>query len=252
MSLFRLSYGRAGLTMFISEEEAERRKRSSDNVLTVINKDSNDGKGELHTNEPPVIIPDEIIEAEDSICSSAQDAGLAPSGTFLRKLLRIPNGGRRVGDVNMHPVMRAATAVTAQLVNTETAARTFGTSYHHADELKHGFKSQQDRYGDKEEGIAPKDPDAVLSAEITKQKKQVRDLAFEKLTKALGLITDDKLMALTDPVKLARVSRDLSTIHDKAMPKEERADVGGVHFHVWRPEQKSESDYEQVTVGGQR
>lgn len=231
--------------MFISEEEAERRKRSSDNVLTVIDKDSNDGKGEVHTIEPPVIVPDEIIDAEDMNCASARELGLAPSGAFLRKLLGTPNGGRRKGNINMDPALRAATAVTAQLVDTRTAAQTFETSYHHADELKHGFKSQADRYGDK-------DPDADLAAEIAKQKRQVRDLAFEKLTKALGLMTDDKLMAMTDPVKIARVSRDLSTIHDKAMPKEERADIGGVHFHVWRPEQKSESDYEQVTVGGQR
>lgn len=232
--------------MFISEQEAERRKHSSENVLTVIDKDSNHGRGEVHSNEPPVIVPDEVLDPDDMECSSALAAGVeAPAGRILRGLIGMPQGGRRKGQTNMDPVMRAACAVTAELVDTRTAARAFDTSYHHADELKHGFTNQQDRYGDK-------DPDANLKQEISRQKRQVRDLAFEKLTKTLGILTDDKIMAMTDPVKIARVGRELSTIHDKAMPKEERADVGGVHFHIWRPEMKSEQDYEQVTVGGQR
>lgn len=232
--------------MFISESEANKRLNSSENVLTVIDKDGNDRVGETHEQEPPVIIPDEILEAEDTTCASAKSVGMEPSGSLLLKMIGHHTGpGRQQGQKNMDPVIQAAVSVTAQLANTRTAAQTFGTSYHHADELKHGFTNQEARYGGKE-------PGEELQKEINHQKKVVRDLAFEKLTKALGLLDDGKLMSVTDPVKLARISKDLSTIHDKAMPKEERSDAGGVHFHIWRPEQRTEDSYEQVTVGGQR
>lgn len=232
--------------MFISNEEAEKRKRSSHNVLTVIRKDGDSDAGEAHTREPEVIYPDEILPAEDSSCASAIAAGIdAPSGALLRKMCGLPVSGRKRGQPNMPLEMQAAVATAAQLSSTRAAADVFGTSYHHADELKHGYTNQADRYD------AQTDPDKDLAAVINKQKKDVRDLAFQKLTKTLGLISDEKLNIITDATKLGRLAKDLAGVVDKVLPKE-ATNVGGVHFHVWRPDMKTESEYEVVSVGGQR
>lgn len=246
--------------MFISDSEADSRLRRSENVLTVIDKESNHKNGVPHSVEPPsfeipplrgeLVSPvaspetEEIGEVEevDGRCQSAKDAGIPMA--LLRKLLDTKHpSGRREGQDNMAPEMRAACATTAQLVNTRTASREFDTSYHHADELKHGYTHQEARY---DPTISP---DKFLEQEINRQKKEVRDLAFEKLTKALGLISDDKLMAVTDPMKLSRISKDLSGVVDKVLPKESTT-LGGVHFHVWRPEMRDEDSYEVVPVGG--
>jgi len=248
--------------MFISDSEADSRLRRSENVLTVIDKESNHKNGVPHSVEPPSFdipsIPgpplsgeligevEEVASPEteevDGRCQSAKDAGIPMA--LLRKLLDTKHpSGRREGQDNMAPEMRAACATTAQLVNTRTASREFDTSYHHADELKHGYTHQEARY---DPTISP---DKFLEQEINRQKKEVRDLAFEKLTKALGLISDDKLMAVTDPMKLSRISKDLSGVVDKVLPKESTT-LGGVHFHVWRPEMRDEDSYEVVPVGG--
>lgn len=231
--------------MFISEDEANKRLNSSKNVLTVIDRGGASQDGETHDVEPFVVPLEELIPAEDQSCKSAEGILEAPDGKLLRRLLGMKvSTGRYIGQKEMHKELQAATATTAQLVDTRTAAATFGTSYHHADELKHGYTNQQDRYN------PATDPDADLAKVINRQKKEVRDLAFEKLTKALGLISDDKLRAITDATKLARLSKDLSGVVDKVLPKES-IQLGGVHFHVWRPEMREESTYETVVVGAQ-
>jgi hypothetical protein len=231
--------------MFISEDEANRRLNTSENVLTrVSGGDVRVGIEPPPAQEPPVIIPDEILDSEDGDCASASAIGLAPSGSALKRMLGLPRG-KKPGVGNMDPVIRAATATCAQMGRgmTQVAANVFETSLHHADELKHGFTNQAARYG----GAAPNDG---LLKEIARQKGQVRDLAFQKLTKTLGLISDDKIEAITDAVKLGRLAKDLSAVHDKAMPREEKElNGGGVHFHIWKPEMKAEADYETVTVG---
>lgn len=231
--------------MFITEDEANRRLNSSQNVLTKINKDGASETGVEHTQEPPVVVPDEVLEPEDMTCASAAALGIEyPDSALLRKMLGVRGPGRRIGQTNMPTEVRAATAVCAQLVDTRTAAETFATSYHHADELKHGYTSQQARYGGE-------DPNAELEKVVGRQMRVVRDLAFEKLTKVLGLMDDDKLKSVSDPVKLARISKDLSGVVDKVLPKEQ-VNLGGVHFHIMKPEQRTEDSYDVVTVGGQR
>lgn len=232
--------------MFISEDEANRRLNSSKNVLTVIDKDGDSKSGESHTTEvynPPL---EDLVPADDQTCASAIGVLEAPDGKTLRKLLGMNvSTGRKKGQVEMPREMQAACATSAQLVNTRTAAAAFGVSAHHADELKHGYTNQKDRYDE------TKGPVEDLTKIIEGQKRQVRDLAFEKLTKTLGLIDDNKLIAITDATKLARVAKDLSGVVDKVIPKD-AVQLGGVHFHVWRPEMKDESAYETITVGGQR
>src|SRR4051812_17334372 len=114
--------------MFISDEEANRRLKSSKNVLTVIDKEGDRTTGVAHTQEPDVITPDDV-EVEDATCASSVDVMAPPDGSLLRKMLGMKNG-RKAGVPNMPLEMQAATAVSAQLTTLKTAAAVFDTSIH--------------------------------------------------------------------------------------------------------------------------
>jgi hypothetical protein len=233
--------------MFISEQTANERLNSSRNVLTRVNKEESIDKGVPHTLEPPSIetvepSQPEEIPREDQACRSAIGI-INPDMLLIKKMLGLAPQGRKQGVKNAPVEIQAAAATTAQLVSTRVAAREFDFSHHHAHELKHGYTNQEAQYNP---GV---EPNALLRQEVNHQKKMVRDLAFEKLVKTLGLLDDDKLAALTDPVKIARVGRDLSTIHEKALPREEQNTNSGVHFHIWKPEQREEDSYPMVRVG---
>lgn len=236
--------------MFISEQEANNRVNSSENVLQRIRRDEGFRDGEAHTFEPEAIPAPNVAELpaptdEDFSCESAQVLGIDyPDEKVIKRMLGLSELGRGKGRVAIPNEVRAAAGVCAELTTAKTAARAFDMSVHHADELKHGFTNQLARYG----GQAPQED---LKKEIDRQKKHVRDLAFEKLIKTLGLMSDDKLASVTDPTKLSRISKDLAVVVDKTTPKEE-GPMGGVHFHVWRPEMRTEESYEVINVGGQR
>ena len=229
--------------MFISEQEAVERLNSSRNVLTRVNKDEPIDKGVPHLQEPPIIEPDEVLPADDQLCASAEGV-IQTDMKLVRKMLGLTSPGKPKGQSNAPLEIQAACATTAQMVGTRQAAQAFDFSYHHADELKHGYTNQETRYN------PAVDPNELLKNEVNNQKKVIRDLAFQKLTAVLGILDDDKIKALSDPVKIARVGRDLSTIHEKALPREEQNDRSGVHFHIWKPEMREEDSYPVVRVGG--
>jgi hypothetical protein len=87
----------------------------------------------------------------------------------------------------------------------------------------------------------------TLVTEVKDQQDAIRNLAFNRLVKTLGLMDDEKLEAVTDVTKLARVGRDLSSIVDKVTPKAEN-NTQSVHFHVFRPEARPEQSYEVIDL----
>jgi len=243
--------------MFISEAEANKRLNSSENVLTVIDKNGGSRDGRPSVNEPLVIHPTDIVpdsfpalpSAPAAIVPEVLGVDETPDSATLRKMLGMKNPtGRKVGVPNRTREEQASIALAGQVIGQAAAARLLGTTKDHAHDLAHGFTSGEAHHGTGPyEGITPT-PNADLVKVIDKQKKQVRDLAFEKLTKTLGLITDDKLEAVTDATKLSRVAKDLSGVVEKVIPKEQ-GQMDGVHFHIWRPPMREEDSYEQVSVG---
>lgn len=139
---------------------------------------------------------------------------------------------------------RASVGLAGILMGGRRAGLLLGRGQGTSHELRHGFVTQEKMYKTGEQ-----DPDLV--DELNLQKKTIRDLAFDRITSAVGLITHEKLEKLADVTKLARVSRDLVTIVDKTLPKEQAIN-NGVHFHIWKPEMKEESQYETINVNAPR
>ncbi len=146
---------------------------------------------------------------------------------------------------------RASVGLAGILMGGRRAGLLLGRGAHTSHELRHGFTSQTAMYGAPSQGIEKGDQAEDLVDELDIQKKTIRDLAFDRITSAVGLITHEKLEKLADVTKLARVSRDLVTIVDKTLPKEQAIN-NGVHFHIWKPEMKEESQYETINVNAPR
>lgn len=235
--------------MFISNEVAQKRLDSSANLLHKIDKRGPRVSSVEPAPEPPDVIdpgylpPEDFLEVEDSTCESAQSAGMAPSPREIQALL---NAHRKRLSNRLSTDVQASIAILGSLTTRADAARAFGVHPTTSEDLNKGFTSDNARYGYDGKGIRQ---NLALVEKINQQKEAVRDLAFEKLTKSLKQMSDEMLQTMTDPVKVAKVARDLSQVVEKVIPKEQVSEQN-VHFHVWRPEMAIEADYEVVNVSG--
>jgi hypothetical protein len=138
---------------------------------------------------------------------------------------------------------RATLGLAGVLLGGRRAGNLLGRGPDTSHELRHGYLSQVKKQAGEQ--------DEALVDELGLQKKTVRDLAFDRLISSVGLITHEKLEKIADVTKLAKVSRDLATVVDKTTPKEQAIN-NGVHFHIWKPEMKEESQYETINVNAPR
>jgi hypothetical protein len=226
--------------MFISDEEANNRLISSESILRRVKGGGKDNgshtpKKKDNGSHPPTTASP-IKDPTDE----------TPEGDTLRKMLGMDNQ-RNVRGKNTDLQERADLGLAAQLVGNRNAGLMLGRGPDTAHEFRHGYRDQGAMYGGAHATPKAATPDQELLNLISQQKKQVRDLAFDRLTTAVGLISPEKLEAVKDVSKLARVSRDLATVVDKTMP-EQNNQGHTVHFHIWRPEMQSESAYEVINL----
>ena len=217
--------------MFIDRKEANRRIQNSTGVLSRIRPAASPRTSPSNGN------------GSHPAPSQAEPTGEAECDeNTLKSLLNVkkPGTGPR-----MTTRARADLGMTSLLVGQRKAGTLLGRSNNTAFAHSKGYLSQGTMYGDN-----PVQNEDLVN-ELDKQKKTIRDLAFDRITSAVSLITHEKLEKLADVTKLARVSRDLVTIVDKTLPKEQAIN-SGVHFHIWKPEMKEESQYEVINVNAPR
>lgn len=147
------------------------------------------------------------------------------------------NGGRRGGDKNMSPKMRALVGAVAQVDTLENTANAFGVSKHHVHELKHGKHSNAQ--GQNEE----------LIEEVNAQLAKPHDLALSKLVDTLTAITPDKIQRTVKAKDLASVAASLARVAQATAPiKEVGTGLDGTRLVVYAPTFKQENNYQTVTV----
>jgi hypothetical protein len=225
--------------MFIDRKEATRRVNNSTGVLSRINpstiKPSN-GNG----SHPPV--KDAHKDTEESSVPSITETPEEFSEGALKSLLNVKRARGQHGPL-MSTKDRATLGLAGVLLGGRRAGNLLGRGPDTSHELRHGYLSQVKKQAGEQ--------DEALVDELGLQKKTVRDLAFDRLISSVGLITHEKLEKIADVTKLAKVSRDLATVVDKTTPKEQAIN-NGVHFHIWKPEMKEESQYETINVNAPR
>jgi hypothetical protein len=76
-------------------------------------------------------------------------------------------------------------------------------------------------------------------------------MAFQRLETVLDCLDEQKIRKVDKARDLGSLGVQISTIAEKMLPKEMQSD-NNVHFHMYRPEVKAESEYEKVEVGEER
>ncbi|RPH73992.1 hypothetical protein EHM76_04470 [bacterium] len=211
--------------MWISEEEASIRIGSHSNILNRIDRDS-----KPHGDDSPSPIepqaPSHPIELDPEVMHHVERA-LRAAKPRQRHLTE-----REAADA----------VIVGQLTSHKNAGNLFGVNDDHVRLMTdHGTQSHSsiDR------------PNNNLVSIIEGQRTKIRDLAFKRLNTVLECLDEDKIKGIAKARELATVGAQLAVISEKMLPKEMSADQT-VHFHMYRPEVKKESDYETVAVGEER
>ena len=239
--------------MFISKDEAKARLLDPRNVLSRVQRESR--------TDPPIditlpvmpelvdldAIVDEIRDRQEAApfdpITYAQSPDFDPFAALKLAVDIDPNTpGRKLGIRNRTNEENASVAVASMLLGSTVTQDLFGVRPSQQHVLTDGYTGSVDH-------ARKRKPKEDLLEEIYTQGQQVTRKAFGTLNSALGMITDDKLKAVHKAVDLVKVSTGMSRIIRDLTPKESGPDEGGVHFHVYRPEQKAISDYEMVVVG---
>ena len=255
----------AKVIMFISEDEANNRIRSSENLLSRARRDSEDGRAASEPMETPELNIEEVMdvtEGEAEEVSGAIDNGTTqltdPSGAssadedsialshFLRRATR-----KMVRGKGLTPEIRAGIGTLAALTSARQAAEMFDSTKLHAFELKRGFHTSADQYGNETLGIEKKAPNQDLLDRIKDNQVKVADVTFQKLLLALDLIDEPKIQKVTDVIKLSHLAGNLSRILSNTTPKEKESGAV-VHFHIMRPESAQETDYNTIDINSPR
>jgi hypothetical protein len=210
--------------MWISEEEASIRIGSHSNILNRIDRDSRPSGDdapspiEPQTPEPPSMLDPEVVK-------HVQNA--------LRKAVSKPK---------LTPKEAADAVIVGQLTGRANSARLFDVNEDHIRLMSdHGKQGHNDL----------DNPNTNLISIIEGQRTKIRDLAFKRLNTVLECLDDQKIKKIEKARELAQVGSQLAIISEKMLPKEMSAEQT-VHFHMYRPEVKKESDYEAVSVGEER
>jgi hypothetical protein len=200
--------------MWISEEEANIRLHGNRNLLNRVQRDSD---YEDTTLEPVVPSVDEIL------IDPAQRA-------HTRK--RSPN---------LNKSEAADAAVIGQAVSNRYAAQMYQKTPAHV-QMIHSNKSQ---------GHDGSPPNPELASLIEDQRTKIRDVAFARLGTIMECLDENKIKKVDKARELSAIGLQIATIAEKMLPKDMQAEQN-VHFHMFRPEVKKESEYESVEVGEER
>lgn len=146
--------------------------------------------------------------------------------------LNILGAGRRNGDYNLNPFVRALLGAAAHLDTAKSVAREFNVSREHVANLKHGII-------DRPSGVRED-----LAEAIEQIKKPIHETAADLVAKTLGLITDDKLEAVDKVKDLTAIAKDLSHVVEKTSPRSESGTK--VNVVIYKPEPMKSADFGEV------
>jgi hypothetical protein len=240
---------------FISEDEARARLKSPSNVLNRADR-GYDPESLPEVDLDAILLPldsdpidpiEEILSQKPPKQKKAKqvDEYFDPFAALkLSKALELgADVGRKPGIRNRTTEENAAVGLSNILLGSSESEQMFGVLPSQQSLIKHGLTSPQDR----EKGRAPKQE---LLDSIYSHAQKASDKAFNRLYAALDLLDDSKLKAVTKATDLSRIASDMSRIVNSVTPKDANVPEGGVHFHIYAPEQNEITDYDMVEVRG--
>lgn len=246
--------------MWIDEKTARERVRSSQNILNRVSRDEKAPADYpvlvpspvLDSDVLPPVIDGEYLDAERP--GTADGEGLATSGEkllstlekfddidpeFLKSVRAAIKVGTRRPNLNHREAADAA--IIGELTTHRHAGELYDRSAGHIGHISnHGNQNPWD-----------KSPNENLAQLIEAERTKIRDAAYDRLNYVLSCLSNEKLNAVEKARELAAIASQLAGVADKMLPREMQSD-DNVHFHIFRPEPKKQSDYEIVEVGEER
>jgi len=248
--------------MWISEEVAQARIRSSANILSRVQRD------EAAPADYPVPIPDlpdfsstttepdpgafhetgsESSErsAED-LASLAAEAIMATEEDLEPSVLESLKATLALGRPRKMPLSHKEAAdavVVGHLVGFDHSANIFDRTKRHLE--------QTGTHGNQHHAPGQITPNADVAIMIEAERTKLRTKAYDRLNHTLDCLSNEKINKVEKARELTSIAVQLATVADKMLPKDMRSEEN-VHLHIFRPEVRKQSDYEIVEVGEQR
>jgi hypothetical protein len=206
--------------MWISEEDGDIRLNSNRNLLNRVQRESDYDEVSLEPQIPAA--PEDCIDpAMQSQVEAAVRRPRRATGPILTR-------------------QEAADAViVGKLAGKDLAAQLFQKQPDH-------IRLMTDKETQSHNGT-----EQTLTRLIEGQRTKIRDLAFDRLNTIMECLDETKIKSVTKARELSHIGVQVATIAEKMLPKEMQADQN-VHFHMFRPPVKEESEYERVEVGEER
>ena len=228
------------MDFFLTKEQVDGRLEDNRNVLTVDSckgegyedegERESDGSGEHRGDPSPKSSPISPPDKEDVF-----------SKLKMSKIIDSTTPGRKRNIRNRSTEENGSVGLSTKVLGSKATEKLFGVDPQQQNHIVHGHTSSVDR-------VNKKNQKEDLLEEIYRQSGVVTNLAFSRLLKSLDLLDEEKIGEIEDPMKLLSTARGLSGIVKDMTPKEGEGREQSVHFHVYRPEQNQDSDYETIEV----
>jgi len=227
------SYSRI-TTMFISEEEALERLRSSNNLVNRLGVTQPE-TGPIQDDEEKSSEVDAALQHELDLdpdidpVRAAVLAGRRATGSNGR--------GRYPGQKNIPPVFRSLIGATSRITSAESAAKMFGVSVPTAHNYAHGKLASKAT------------PNQSLLESIENDTQSIRQQVLGVLSFTIAGITPDKIEN-KDAKELSIIARNLGSIKSATKPPADFGDkTTNAQVIVFSPEQEQESFYPTKEIG---
>lgn len=219
--------------MFMSEDEALERLNSARNLFS----DRISSSPPISSSETAAIVP-ELVEDDEEF--------ELPCLTDLDNLDDLINEGHKASHVSPDGRQRAhykgcresqkAIGEVSALLGPTQASSLFGASIPQTFAYGEGQRSSNEAMGEIPE----------LKVHLGQVKMQIAMTASRRLRRIVKAITPKKIDAITSPIELTRMGKDMATIVDKMSPRD-LSDLGAT-LHIYRPETQNVNQYNIVNV----
>src|ERR1051325_825726 len=230
--------------MFVSRAEALARLSSDQNRLRVDYEPTKEKPvSERNQDDPSTAGIEQKKSTEDQIERALDELQDPKSPNFLSSLDRLdsmihPRRGRGVR-FRGNDAAQAAIAETSIVLGPRAAERIFDYSEQATSAMARGS------IGSHYAAAGIKKP--VLDARVKEIRKRIALSAGIRLQKIVRSITPEKIEEVKSVTELARMGKDVASIMDHAMPKDEGGEAPA-QFHIYRPEIREEKNFTQVTI----
>lgn len=220
--------------MFLTEEEAKQRLEDARNLFS---------PSYVPSRYEGEVSPDNEDESHEEVEKDEIDHHTAPAPADIDRLL---SGAadpyeirHRRGQLRGQVDVQVAIGATASVIGDRKAGNLFGLSSDQADAYERGLSSQ----ADVRTGL---DRIPERGKRLASVKEQLAELASSRLSSALTSLTVEKIDGCK-PSQVSTIAKDMAVVLDKVTKETSKPE--SIHFHIFRPEMKSVSEYTTVHVG---